>query len=37
AVPRCQVQEGLNHFSIVDALAKPGHDVHHMALILLRA
>ena len=37
AVPRCQVQEGLNHFSIVDALARPGHDVHHMALILLRA
>lgn len=37
AVPRCQVLAGLNHFSIVDALAQPGHDLHHMALNLLRA
>ena len=37
AVPRCQVLDGLHHFSIVDALAQPGHDVHHMALNLLRA
>lgn len=37
AVPRCQVLAGLHHFSIVDALAQPGHDVHHMALNLLRA
>ena len=36
-VPRCQILPGLNHFSILDALAKPGHDLHHMALNLLRA
>ena len=36
-VPRSQVLPGLHHFSIVDALAKPGHDLHHMALNLLRA
>ncbi|MFN4121397.1 alpha/beta hydrolase [Acidovorax sp.] len=35
-VPRSQALPGLNHFSIVDALAKPGHDLHHMALNLLR-
>ncbi len=35
-VPRSQVLPGLNHFSIVDALAKPGHDLHHMAQNLLR-
>ena len=35
-VPRCQILPGLHHFSIVDALAKPGHDLHHMALNLLR-
>ena len=37
AVPRHQVLAGLNHFSILDALAQPGHDLHHMALNLLRA
>lgn len=37
AVPRCDVMPGLNHYSILDALAQPGHDVHHMALNLLRA
>lgn len=37
AVPRCQVLPGLHHFSVVDALARPGHDLHHMALNLLRA
>jgi len=31
------VLAGLNHFSILDALAQPGHDLHHMALNLLRA
>ena len=36
-VPRCQILPGLNHFSILDALTKPGHDLHHMALNLLRA
>lgn len=36
-VPRSQVLPGLHHFSIVDALAQPGHDLHHMALNLLRA
>jgi len=36
-VPRCQVLEGLNHFSILDTLARPGQDLHHMALNLLRA
>ena len=36
-VPRSQVLPGLHHFSIVDALARPGHDLHHMALNLLRA
>jgi arylformamidase len=36
-VPRSQVLPGLHHFSIVDALAKPGHDLHHMAQNLLRA
>lgn len=37
AVPRHQVLAGLNHFSVLDALAQPGHDLHHMALNLLRA
>lgn len=36
-VPRSQLLPGLNHFSIVDALAKPGHDLHHMAQNLLRS
>ena len=36
-VPRSQVLPGLHHFSILDALARPGHDLHHMALNLLRA
>ena len=36
-VPRCQGLEGLNHFSILDTLAQPGKDLHHMALNLLRA
>lgn len=35
-VPRAAVLAGLNHFSILDALAQPGHDLHHMALNLLR-
>lgn len=36
-VPRSQALPGLHHFSVLDALAKPGHDLHHMALNLLRA
>lgn len=36
-VPRSQALQGLHHFSVLDALAKPGHDLHHMALNLLRA
>lgn len=36
-VPRCQVLQGLNHFSILDTLAQPGKDLYHMALNLLRA
>lgn len=36
-VPRSQVLPGLHHFSIVDAFAKQGHDLHHMTLNLLRA
>lgn len=35
-VPRSVALPGLHHFSIVDALATPGHDLHHMALNLLR-
>lgn len=35
-VPRCEVVPGLHHFSILDALADPEHDVHRMALSLLR-
>lgn len=37
AVPRCQVLAGLHHFSVLDALVQPGHELHHMALNLLRA
>lgn len=37
AVPRCQVLPGLNHYAMLDALAQPGHDLHHMAQNLLRA
>ncbi|RZJ14003.1 MAG: alpha/beta hydrolase [Acidovorax sp.] len=36
-VPRSVSLPGLHHFSIVDALAKPGHDLHHMAQNLLRS
>jgi arylformamidase len=31
-VPVCQKLHGLNHFSIVEALAKPDHRLHRMAL-----
>jgi arylformamidase len=36
-VPRTDVLQGLNHFSMLDAFVQPGHDVHQMALNLLRA
>jgi arylformamidase len=36
-VPRSVALPGLNHFSVLDALARPGHDLHHMAQNLLRA
>lgn len=35
-VPRAQVVAGLNHVSMLDALAEPGDEVHQMALNLLR-
>ena len=36
-VPRSVSLPGLHHFSVVDALATPGHDLHHMAQNLLRS
>ncbi len=35
AVPVCEVLPGLNHFSIVDALADPAHRLHRHAMQLL--
>ncbi|WP_218509045.1 alpha/beta hydrolase [Variovorax sp. dw_308] len=37
AVPVCEVLSGLDHFSIVDALAEPGHRLHRLAMELLSA
>jgi arylformamidase len=34
-VPTCEVLPGLNHFSMVDALAQPGQRLHCLALTLL--
>lgn len=34
-VPVCEVLPGLNHFSILDALAQPGHRLHQLASELL--
>jgi arylformamidase len=34
-VPLCETLPGLNHFSIVDALAQPGHRLHQLCLGLL--
>lgn len=36
-VPVCEALPGLNHFSILDALATPGHRLHRLALELLSA
>jgi arylformamidase len=35
AVPVAEVLPGLNHFSVLDALAQPGHRLHGIALSLL--
>jgi arylformamidase len=36
-VPVCEALAGLNHFSIVEALAQPGHRLHLLARELLQA
>lgn len=36
-VPVCEALPGLNHFSVLDALAQPGHRLQQLALKLLRA
>lgn len=36
-VPVCELLPGLNHFSIVEALADPAHALHHHAVALLDA
>lgn len=36
-VPVCEDLPGLNHFSVVDALADPSHRLHQLALDLLRS
>lgn len=36
-VPVCEVLPGLNHFSVLEALAEPSHRLHRMALELLGA
>lgn len=36
AVPVCEALPGLNHFSILEALAQPGHRLHELALRLVR-
>lgn len=36
AVPVCEALPGLNHFSVVEALAEPGHRLNTLALDLLR-
>ncbi|MGE0332112.1 MAG: alpha/beta hydrolase [Ramlibacter sp.] len=35
-VPVCEALPGLNHFSVLDALAQPGHRLNTLALELLR-
>lgn len=36
-VPVCEVLPGLDHFTVLDALAQPGHRLHGLALQLLKA
>ncbi|HSW17598.1 MAG TPA: alpha/beta hydrolase [Ramlibacter sp.] len=36
-VPVCEALPGLNHFSIVEALVKPGHTLNRLALSLMRS
>lgn len=35
AVPVCEALPGLNHFTVLEALAQPGHRLHELALQLL--
>ena len=35
-VPVCEALAGLNHFSVLDALVRPGHRLHALAVQLLR-
>ncbi len=35
-VPVCEVLPGLNHFSVLEALAEPGHRLHQLAMRLLK-
>jgi arylformamidase len=35
AVPVCEALPGLNHFSVLEALARPGHRLHALAMQLL--
>lgn len=35
AVPVCETLPGLNHFSVLEALAEPGHRLHQLAMQLL--
>ena len=36
AVPVCAALEGLNHFSVLDALIQPSHALHEYALRLIK-
>ena len=36
-VPRVEVLPGRNHFTVLEALAEPDHDLHRLALELLRS
>jgi len=35
-VPVCQTIAGKNHFSVLDAFAEPGHELHRLALELIK-